>query len=174
MNWEVIGTAAELIAAFGVITTLFYLAFQIKMNTDVLKAEASKEVYSGWSEWILQVSEHQHLILFDQLVKPDAQWSDFSVEQQASLGLLLRSFLLRFESEYSLYKANILDANVWEKHRAYCKSFVSSPAIATWWKAEMNQPIYSDAFLEHISNTPNQGHVNIGTLSENESMRNDT
>ncbi len=174
MNWDAIGAVAELLGALGVIATLFYLAIQIKTNTDVLKADASKQAYSGWSEWTRQVSEHQHVILFDQLVKSDAQWSDFSVEQQASLGLLLRSCLQRFESEYSLYKANILDPNVWEKHRSYCKSFVSSPAIATWWQGEMNQPIYSDAFLEHISSTPNQGHVNIGTLNENESVRDDT
>ena len=174
MNWDAIGAVGELLGAFGVILTLFYLAYQIKSNTSVLKADALKEVYTGWSEWTRQVSEHQHVTLLDQLVKSDAQWSDFSMEQQASLGLLLRSILQRFEAEYSLYIANILDRKVWEKHRAWCKSFVSSPAVATWWEIEMNQPIYSDAFLEHIDSTPYQGEVTIGTLKENGSVQSET
>jgi hypothetical protein len=42
VNWEAVGTIAEIIAAASVIASLLYLAAQIRQSTKVARAETTK------------------------------------------------------------------------------------------------------------------------------------
>ncbi len=44
MNWEAIGAIAESLGAVGVITTLAYLAQQIRQNTSTVRTSASSAI----------------------------------------------------------------------------------------------------------------------------------
>jgi hypothetical protein len=95
---------------------------------------------------------------------PSAKWSDFSHEQQVSLGLFCRSVIERFESEFALFEAGLLKPEVWHKHSMYCHSFITLPAVSTWWESEKEQPICSDTFIAEISKAPKHDALTAGSI----------
>ena len=52
MNWEAIGTIGEILGAFVVIVTLFYLAMQIRQNTKAQSIATFESAMSGFNEVI--------------------------------------------------------------------------------------------------------------------------
>lgn len=164
MNWDVIGSVAELLGAVGVIVSLLYLSYQIRINTKTVKAEATQTTYIGWSEFNYELSKHPNAIEIDRMWKPSSQWDDFSDEEKVVLGWVCRSIVERFEAEFSLYEAGILKSEVWEKHRTYCGSFVSLPAVSTWWESEKEQPICSDFFIKEIDSAPQHASLTAGSI----------
>jgi hypothetical protein len=166
MNWDAIGSVAELLGATGVIVSLLYLSHQVRTNTKTVKAEATQTTYTGWSEFNYELSKHPNAIEIDRMWKPDSQWGDFSEEEKVKLGWVCRSIVERFEAEFSLYEAGILKAEVWEKHRMYCGSFVNLPAVSTWWESEKEQPICSESFIKEIDSAPQHRSLTAGSIHE--------
>ena len=166
MNWDVIGSVAELLGAMGVIVSLLYLSYQIRSNTKTVKAEAAQTTYTGWSEFNYELSKHPSAIEIDRMWKPDSRWDDFSEEEKVKLGWVCRGIVMRFEAEFSLYEAGILKPEVWEKHRMYCGSFVCLPAVSTWWKSEKEQPICSESFIKEIDTSPRHASLAAGSIHE--------
>lgn len=166
MNWEAIGSVAESLGAAGVIVSLLYLSYQIRINTKTVRAEATQTTYTGWSEFNYELSKHPHAVEIDRMWKPDSQWDDFSEEEKVRLGWVCRSIVERFEAEFSLYEAGILKSQVWEKHRMYCASFVSLPAVSAWWESEKEQPICSESFIKEIDSAPQHQGLTAGSIHE--------
>lgn len=166
MNWDAVGSIAELLGAAGVIVSLLYLSYQIRINTKTVKAEAAKTTYTGWSEFNYELSKHPNGVVIDRMWRPTSNWDDFTDEQQIMLGWVCRSIVERFEAEFSLYEAGILKSEVWEKHRVYCGSFVRLPAVSTWWESEKEQPICSDSFIKEIDSATLHKAITAGSLRE--------
>ncbi len=165
MNWDAMGSLAELLGAAGVIVSLVYLSYQIRENTKTVKAGATKDTYTGWAEFNFELSKHPDRVEIDRMWKLDATWSDFSEEQQILLGWVCRSVVERFEAEYSLHEAGILKSEVWEKHRVYCASFISLPAVSTWWEEEKEQPICSDSFIQEMNSASTHEAITAGSIN---------
>ena len=166
MNWDAIGSVAELLGAAGVIVSLLYLSYQIRMNTKTVKAEATQTTYTGWSEFNYDLSKHPNAIVIDRMFQPDSHWDEFSAEEKIKLGWVCRSIVERFEAEFSLYEAGILKSEVWEKHRMYCGSFVNLPAVSTWWESEKEQPICSESFIDEIDGAPRHKALTAGSIHD--------
>lgn len=164
MNWDAIGSVAELLSAVGVIVSLLYLSYQIRVNTKTVKAEATQATYIGWSEFNYEVSKHPQVTEIDRMWNPETHWDDFSEEDKVKLGFVCRSIIERFEAEFSLYEAGILKSEVWEKHRMYCSSFVGLPAVSIWWKSEKEQPICSLSFIREIDSGPRHEALTAGSI----------
>lgn len=56
MNWDAIGSVAELLGAAGVIVSLLYLSYRIRLNTKTVKAEATQATYTGWADFNYDLS----------------------------------------------------------------------------------------------------------------------
>jgi hypothetical protein len=168
MNWDAIGSIAELLGAAGVIVSLLYLSYQIKTNTKTVKAESSNSTLTGWSDFNFELSKHPNSVEIDRMWRPDSCWEDFSHEHQVILGFVCRSVVERFDAEFALYEAGILKHEVWEKHRVYCSSFVRLPTVATWWASEKEQPICSDSFIKEIDSASQHSALTAGSLGARE------
>ena len=58
MPWDAIATIAESIGAVGVIASVLYLAYEVRSNTKVLRADSSKDAARGWSDFNQMLSSH--------------------------------------------------------------------------------------------------------------------
>ena len=165
MNWDAIGSLAEMLGAAGVIASLVYLSFQIRTNTKTVKAAATKDMLTDWAEFNYDLSKHPDRGEIDRMWKLDSSWDAFGEDLQITLGLVCRSVVQRFEAEYSLHEAGILKPEVWEKHRVYCASFISLPAVSTWWDQEKKQPMCSDSFIQEMSNASTHEGLTAGSIN---------
>ncbi len=50
MTWETAGTIAELVAAIAVVVSLWYLAVQLRQNTELARAELEVQLGVVWAE----------------------------------------------------------------------------------------------------------------------------
>ena len=166
MNWDAVGSLAEMLGAAGVIVSLIYISYQIKVNTKTIKASAAKDTYMGWSDFNFEMSKHPDKIDIDRMWKPDSNWSDFNDDQKTTLGLFCRSVVERFEAEFALYEAGLLKPEVWEKHKVYCNSFIRLPAVSTWWESEKKQPICSDSFIREVESASTHEGLTAGSIIE--------
>ena len=60
---QILGNVGEFIGAIAVVVTLAYLAVQVRYskeateaNTRIIRADAAKEVYVGWSNFCFELS----------------------------------------------------------------------------------------------------------------------
>ena len=164
MNWDAIGSVAELLGAVGVIVSLVYLSHQIRTNTRTVKAAATNETLRMWAEFNYDLTKHPDRIEIDRMWNLNSNWVEFSEEQQTTLGWACRSVVQRFEAEHALHEAGILKPEVWQKHRVYCASFVSLPAGATWWDHEKEQPMYADSFIREIDEATTHDGITAGSI----------
>ena len=63
MNWDATGAMAELVGAIGVILSLFYLAYQIRLNSEHIKQNSrfvESSVYQSVNDatlgWLAQIT----------------------------------------------------------------------------------------------------------------------
>jgi hypothetical protein len=50
MTWETAGIIAEIVAAIAVLVSLWYLAIQLKQNTDLERAKLEVQLGLSWAE----------------------------------------------------------------------------------------------------------------------------
>ena len=55
MNWDVVGAIAEMVGAFAVVLTLFYLTQQLRQNTKALETEFSRANLEQGTSWIYEI-----------------------------------------------------------------------------------------------------------------------
>ena len=154
---QILGNVGEFVGAIAVVLTLGYLAVQVRhakeateINTQTIRANASKEVYLAWSDFNFELSRHPERVLIDRVFKADTQFSELNDAEQATVGFFFRSVVERFASEHALFDAGILTSDVYGELSRYCAGFVSAPALADLWSVEREQPIYPQKFLDHI------------------------
>ncbi len=70
----------------------------------------------------------------------------------------MRGVLQRTEAQYFLFKAGLMDRELWENRRDAVRAlFVDGPAhLQAWWESEVPQNPYTTEFLAQIDPTRGQ------------------
>ena len=61
MNWEAVGAVAELLGAIGVIASLFYLASQIRRNSESVEAATARALTDATQMRLLAAAQNRTL-----------------------------------------------------------------------------------------------------------------
>lgn len=145
---EVIGVAAETIGALGVLITLIYLAIQTRDNTRVLRAKAIWDAQTSFVEVNEQLGDGG---LVSELVFRALQpGQDFSDYEKYLLQRFLRGWMQRMEAQFALFKAGILDEQVWLLRRGYANAVLQTPALADIWELEKKNSMFTQAFIRAL------------------------
>ncbi len=133
MNWDAVGAVAEGVGAAGVIATLFYLASQIRANTNAVKASVTREANHAAREFdYLLVRDPELMELF---TRGFARLSELSPDEQRRLGFLLQSVLRDFECQMHEYRLGLLDAKLWGAYQHNLKLLCAQRGFRTMWDA---------------------------------------
>jgi len=131
MNWEAIGSAADTIAAIGVIVTLIYLALQIRQANKDSQASAIQELGRDWEQHTSTVVSHENISTF---LKGLDSYSSLDPEERLKFDYCVLGFLNIME--HATYKAGagrvaeVMD--MYEKflsHRLF-----TYPGVEEWWE----------------------------------------
>ena len=146
MNWEVVGTISEFLAAIAVIVTLGYVAIQIRQNTSALRSAAT------------QGAHDQTASMYD-LLASDAELNDIFVrglEDPQTLDriatgrfyALLLGVMFRLQNWYLQAEAHALDQ---EQFMGWCRvlrQISGMPGFLHFW--ESRKHLFTPSLVEYL------------------------
>lgn len=131
MNLEAINAIAQLIAAIGVIASLFYLAAQIRQNT---KSQRSVVVDSLTSSLIAllgpQATEPNVTRSFAAAVE---DWRGASEEDRSRAVATLFALFKLFENAWFQKRQGTLEREQWEGWDLYIRVYFHRAGVQVWW-----------------------------------------
>lgn len=161
MNLEAINALAQLIAAIGVIVSLFYLAAQIRQNTRSMRAVVVDSLAHSLIDLLSpQAYDLQAIRAFAAAVE---DWHGVTEEDRArSLSFMFPTFKL-FENAWFQQRQGTLDKQQWEGWDAYIRMYYHRPGVKTWWS--LRKMAFAPGFRDYLEATePIQGVMSIGEL----------
>ena len=156
MAWEAIAAIAEFIGAAGVIVSLLYLAYEVRRNTRILRADSNKDSARSRSDFNQWLSQHPSRDVLLRSFNPDESLESFSESDRQVLTLMFRSFAQLTESEYFQFRAGILESAVWEARRKTFRILIDFPVTKAVWENETKMPVYTKEFLASIESTEHE------------------
>ena len=144
---QLLGNFGEFFGAIAVVTTLAYLAVQIRQNTNALRSasyehwnEVSNSYYDFASIHLDEISEFEQYQRIDELSQR---------QLYLLMGLASRA-ILQAETAFLQYRAGTLDGEVFEARMRSLEGFFSFYPIAygIWGVRRQNHPTSFVEFLE--------------------------
>ena len=146
MNWEAIGSVAELVAAITVVCTAFYLAMQIRQNTVVAKSQVMDTWASDFSEQfmanrdpVFSALTRRGLTDFSSLT-PEEQYQ-FNTAYFVPQCLLSQNLL--FHRKDGHVQEEVVESNL-----AYIAHMVATPGGKVCWENSISY--FTSDFVEEI------------------------
>ena len=149
MNLETINAIAQLIAAIGVIGSLFYLAAQIRQNTRSQRAVVVDSLAHSLIDLLgPQAHDVEFARAFSRVI---TDWNGASEEDRArTVSVLLAVFKL-FENAWFQQRQGTLEPQQWEGWDAYARMYFHMPGVRTWW--QLRRPAFAHGFRNYIEAT---------------------
>jgi hypothetical protein len=128
---ETINTIAQLIGALGVVTSLFYLAAQIRQNTRSMRAIVVDSLTHSLVELLgPQAYQPESMRAFSAAVE---DWHGATEDDRArALPFIFATFKL-FENAWFQQRQDTLDPQQWEGWDVYIRMYFHRPGVKTWW-----------------------------------------
>ena len=148
MIWETAGTIAEIVAAIAVLVSLWYLAIQLKQNTEIERAELEVQLGLIWADLHDNMIQNPNLARAYDLA--EKSWEEMSDEDvRAYLWFVAKSFHI-LEGMFRQYQRGILTDEVWTPYERYIFGVLQIEAVLGWWRCDGS--LTSEAFQIHVEN----------------------
>jgi hypothetical protein len=148
MTWETAGVIAEIVAAIAVLVSLWYLAIQLKQNTDIERAQLEVQLGVTWAEL------HDNMIQNPQLARAydlaEKNWEEMNDEDvRAYLWFVAKSFHI-LEGMYRQNQRGLLKDEVWAPYERYIFGVLQIDGVLGWWRSDGS--LTSKEFQTHVDN----------------------
>ena len=145
MNWEIVGAAAEIAGAIGVLVTLVYLAIQTRDNTRVQRSRAVWDAQTSFVEVNDLLSEDGTIgkVIYKAMSEPDSL-SDYELYL---IHRFSRGWFQRMEAQFALYKSGILDEELWQLRCGYARAMLSVSPFREWWQLDKHNSMFTSDFI---------------------------
>jgi len=149
VNLEGVNAVAQLVAAIGVIVSLFYLAAQIRQNTRSTRAVVVDSLAHSLVDLLGPHAQNPESLRAFSLVIED--W-DAAAEQDRAriLPFIFATFKL-FENAWFQQRQGTLDRQQWEGWDAYIRIYYHRPGVKTWWS--MRRAAFAPGFRNYLEST---------------------
>lgn len=144
MNWEALGTIAEILGAGGVIASLLYLSQQIRQNTKATRLAMSHSLATA-------IRDFNSPMLADPVM---AQTLRVGAEDPTRLTTAERDRFMQlcwrlfstFEDAHYQYRNGALEEEVWASFAGIFMLYAKSPGMQLYWskRRELYQPVFQD------------------------------
>ena len=149
MNLETLSAIAQIVAAIGVIASLFYLAVQIRQNTRSMRAMVVDSLSHSIADLIRPAAEVPELMRAVHDVAEDYHNAS-NEDLLRSLPLLFSLFKL-FENAWFQQRQGTLDSEQWQGWDAYIRMYYHRPGLKDWW--QLRRAAFAPGFCNYLENT---------------------
>jgi hypothetical protein len=125
VNWEAVGAIGEIVAAIATVTTLVYLAIQIRHNSAVSTTGIEDAIASGFNDINLVLAGNAVLArLFNTGMYHPESLSD---DEAAQFSFMFRAFINQHYRLFNLYKRGALSEERWHVYARECAALMVTP-----------------------------------------------
>jgi len=152
MSWDAVAAMGELIGAVAVVVSVVYLSAQIRANTRATRASASFDATHSWAlsnELVHQMSD-EILAAFQRSMNPNVHPDTFTEIERIRMALHIRALFQKLEGQYYLFIHGLLEPDVWANRSTWASGLIRLPVWQDWWQTEIEEHIYSPAFVKAI------------------------
>lgn len=152
MNWEAMGTIAEVVGAIAVVLSLIYVATQIKQNTAASRAQSINQINSQYGALMSQIAMNADLA---HIYRKATDGEELDPEESVRYTAYLSAFFAYIEEFFLLhrsgvYEENLGDSDAVEFFAPTVRRLLASPAAVHWWKKE-SRNIYVAEFCDSVN-----------------------
>ena len=127
MSIAELGSLGELIAALATVATLGYLAYQIRVNTRHTRAYNQREFIDSI------MSDHYAMSQLPIVRKGLTEFGDLSPAEQFQFNGIILQQAGKCESTMRLYRAGLVEDHLYEAHRSWILSWLTTTGGRQWW-----------------------------------------
>jgi len=149
VNLETISAIAQLVAALGVIASLFYLAVQIRQNT---RSQRSIVVDSLTQSLIALLGpQATDPALTRSFAAAVEDWHGATEEDRLRAITVLFAIFKLFENAWFQQRQGTLDREQWQGWDLYIRAYYHRPGAKTWWS--MRRGMFAAGFRDYLEGT---------------------
>lgn len=131
MNWDAIGAIGEWVGGIATIGTLFYLAYQIRLNTKSTRSSAYQAASQSISEWTNQVAADADLM--QQLSAGLEDPASLDETHRAQILMQLNGLFRNYENIFYQWREGAIGDDVWKGWSNQMLSVYWTPLAQLWW-----------------------------------------
>jgi hypothetical protein len=147
VNLEAVNAIAQLIAAAGVIASLFYLSVQIRQNTRSMRAVVVDALTRG----IADILSGQTPEMLRSLARVVENLENASEEDRLHALPAFFALFKLFENAWFQQRQGTLDREQWQGWDAYIRSYYHRPGVKSWWL--MRRAAFASGFRGYLEST---------------------
>jgi hypothetical protein len=146
MNWDALGAMGEIFGALAVVSTLGYLATQVRQNSQGMIVAAKLDIEKNFNEYTNLILEHPEL--FDLQIR-GMLGQDLDAIEKSKFSLLLQKATTSFSSMYYQSQRQNLSEDEWYESQRLIRWFTLAPGYQSWW--EQNEINYREDFRIYLT-----------------------
>jgi len=149
MNWDAIGAIGEILGALAVVTSLLYLATQIRGQNREAKVAAVHDISQALGNHVSQLQDPEKAEL---LVEAMSGWDDFSPTSRLRfIGFFIPALRI-FEDGYFQWRQGRLEEATWNTMIAQLTDFMDNEGARKCW--EMRKHQFREDFVCYVDRLP--------------------
>ena len=133
MNWEAAGAIGEIVGAFAVVLTLFYLARQLRQSNLNTEASVESQMGSWWSH-----ANREMILSSDMIEVIEKGLNDtqaLSDPDRRRFSWWLASLFYMFDNLHKQYQKGVLPKNSWVMNEMSISGLMKSRSVSLWWES---------------------------------------
>jgi hypothetical protein len=147
MNWEAAGAIGEILGALAVVSSLVYLASQIRGQNREARVASVHEITEGYRTAILSLQEPEMAKLFLDAID---HFEDLEPSDRLRFIVFMLNVLRVWEDAFFQWTEKRLDTEVWESMLSPLADVMSNSGAQAVWKLRRHQ--FRSDFAEYIDN----------------------
>ena len=134
IDWEVVGAVGEIIGGIAVICTLFYLAVQIRQNTETTRVQIRQAISDAQSSNINLRATDPHIV---KMIIKSRKGEELEEEELLRMQFHLDATLRQFENIHAQYRAGFFPESEWASIEAGLASTMTVEPSTSVWEQQM-------------------------------------
>src|SRR3979411_2563721 len=131
MNWEMLSAIGQVVAAIGVIPSLFYLAVQIREQNKERRRAGINILTVQWSDLVKSAQESREFAaLFLQGMR---SFRDLDAPDKLRFTAFFTRFTRNCQGMFIYYRDGALEKPLWEEVERTMIDYFAYPGVREWW-----------------------------------------
>ena len=155
MSIETINAWAQLLAAIGVIGSLFYLAAQVRQNTRSSRALVVDSLARSMHDLALAIAQDNELLRVLTVILPN--WDASTEMEKARASSFILGYFKLFENAWFQMRKGMLEPDLWQGYEAFLRIVYDMPSVKKWWS--MRRSFFAPGFADYVEQIKTRADV---------------